>query len=322
MHLTNSAIEDQVISYVNSWSVGLGPPRKGIRGFHPGIYSDANHLKKIGINPFSHYISSGMPVGIWNYKVISSENQRDKIYLPADGNVALHIHVFYVEIFHDIILRILENKIRPDIFITVTNSKEIEIIEKLLVDNKLNVTSIDLVDNIGRNIKPLIDIYNNKIKGKYKYFGHIHTKKSPYDGHEMGAAWGNSILNNLLGNKKAPMLDLILNEMEIENKIGIVVPEDPNIVGWDKNLEAAKKILNDLEIKEELPINFNFPIGAMFIARDVAIKFINNPKLKNLDYPKEPVPRDGTVLHAIERLMGFTNEPFVLSAAYLEGTKR
>jgi lipopolysaccharide biosynthesis protein len=106
------------------------------------------------------------------------------------------------------------------------------------------------------------------------------------------------------------------------NKIGIVVPEDPNIVGWDKNLDIAHKILSKLNFEKKLTDNFIFPIGAMFIARCDAIKYIANPAILNLEYPIEPVPRDGTILHAIERLIGFPKAPFEVAAAYLEGTKR
>ena len=72
----------------------------------------------------------------------------------------------------------------------------------------------------------------------------------------------------------------------------------------------------------KLPDSFIFPIGAMFIARCAAIQFIDNQSILNFEYPLEPVPRDGTILHAIERLMGFPKAPFQVAAAYLEGTKR
>jgi len=322
-HLQNSTIDDQVVSYVNSWSIGLGPPRKGLRGFHPGIYSENIDLNSQGINPLAHYIISGMPKGPWNYRVISSVDRVDDLNLPLDNSIALHVHVFYIDLFPEIIERILENKIRPDLFITVTNSLNKTTVEYLLKNYEGNIISIEIITNLGRNIKPFIDTYKYNIKDKYKYVGHLHTKKSSYECPIMGKTWANSIFNNLLGSPSNPMLDLILGSMEEEDcNIGIVIPEDPNIIGWDGNLEVAQKLIDKLHPKNKLPDSFLFPIGAMFIARSDAINFIENLNLTESDYPKEPVPRDGTILHAIERLIGFPKAPFQVTAAYLEGTKR
>jgi lipopolysaccharide biosynthesis protein len=195
--------------------------------------------------------------------------------------------------------------------------------ETLLKQYEGNIIKIDIVSNLGRNIKPFIDTYKNNITGKYKYVGHLHTKKSPYDSPEMGKAWVNSIFNNLLGLHDKPMLDLIFSSMEDENsKIGIVIPEDPNVVGWDTNLEVALNILDKFNLEEKMPNSFLFPIGSMFIGRCDAIKFIKELNLTESEYPQEPVPRDGTLLHAIERLIGFPSYPFEVATAYLEGTKR
>lgn len=323
VHLENSSIENQVISYVNAWSTGLGPPRKGIRGFHPGIYSEKIGVNLSGHNPLAHYISAGMPKGPWNYFVISSASEETNNKLPDHKLVAVHIHVYYIEIFYEIIERLSENNIKPDLFITITDESNRVKVSDFLQNYKGNLISIDLVINLGRNIKPFIETFHNKIIEQYKYVAHFHTKKSPYDHPLMGPRWVNSILNNLLGIRGIPMLDLILKLMEDEiNEIGIVVPEDPNIVGWNKNLDIAYEILYKLNSMNKLQENFIFPIGAMFVAKCKALQYIVNPKILKLEYPKEPVQRDGTVLHAIERLIGYPMPKFKIATAYLEGTKR
>ena len=53
---------------------------------------------------------------------------------------------------------------------------------------------------------------------------------------------------------------------------------------------------------DELPENFAFPVGTMFWARvEEALRPLFNLGLTWQDYPSEPAPRDGTVLHALER---------------------
>jgi lipopolysaccharide biosynthesis protein len=61
---------------------------------------------------------------------------------------------------------------------------------------------------------------------------------------------------------------------------------------------------------ESLPECFDFPLGTMFLARAAAIKPLIELGLQWEDYPQEPLPNDGTILHAIERLM-----PFVVAHA-------
>jgi lipopolysaccharide biosynthesis protein len=58
-------------------------------------------------------------------------------------------------------------------------------------------------------------------------------------------------------------------------------------------------------IKEPLPPFFDFPVGTMFWARTAALKPLFNLKLGWSDYPEEPLPNDGTILHALERLLPF-----------------
>ncbi len=46
-----------------------------------------------------------------------------------------------------------------------------------------------------------------------------------------------------------------------------------------------------------------FPVGNMFAARPAALKPLLDLDLQWDDYPAEPVPDDGTVLHGLERIL-------------------
>jgi lipopolysaccharide biosynthesis protein len=46
-----------------------------------------------------------------------------------------------------------------------------------------------------------------------------------------------------------------------------------------------------------------FPVGSMFWARVPALSALLGLGLRWEDYPEEPVPYDGTILHAIERML-------------------
>ncbi len=89
--------------------------------------------------------------------------------------------------------------------------------------------------------------------------------------------------------------------MEADASIGMVFPDDPYAVGWDANRIFAEAIAPRIGL-ETLPEHFIFPIGTMFWARSSALAPLMNLKLDWDDYPQEPLPYDGTLLHAIERL--------------------
>ena len=50
-------------------------------------------------------------------------------------------------------------------------------------------------------------------------------------------------------------------------------------------------------------MTFNFPAGTMFWARTIALGPLFELGLSWDDYPAEPLPCDGSLLHAIERLL-------------------
>ena len=122
----------------------------------------------------------------------------------------------------------------------------------------------------------------------------------------MGEDWRLFLLENLLGGK-SNMADVILERMATDPSIGIIFPDDPHIVGWDKNRRYAEELCRQLGL-DSLPNNFLFPVGTMFWARAGALTSIFDIGLDWQDYPMEPLPDDGSILHALERLL-----PFVVS---------
>ena len=82
-------------------------------------------------------------------------------------------------------------------------------------------------------------------------------------------------------------------------------PEDANLNDWDSNREYADDLAAKLGLKLPLPNHLDFPQGTMFWVRPKAIKSMIDLGLRWTDYPAEPVPIDGTMLHALERLVPF-----------------
>lgn len=116
------------------------------------------------------------------------------------------------------------------------------------------------------------------------------------------ARWREFLLSNLLGNHDEPMADAILTAMNKDSEIGLVFPDDPGCLGWTENRPYAETLASRLRLGP-LPDAINFPVGTMFWARQGALSSLYNLALSWEDYPDEPLGYDGSMLHAIERLL-------------------
>ena len=159
-----------------------------------------------------------------------------------------------------------------------------------------------MIQNKGRDIGPLLCELGESLDSSYEIYGHIHTKKSVLIGADQATRWRTFLLDNIIGGPKNKMIDTVIHRFIEEKDLGMVFPDDPNCVGWGDNYDIAQDIAYKLGIKE-LPNSFNFPIGTMFWARKGALKSLYEMGLSWEDLPEEPLGYDGTILHAIERLL-------------------
>ena len=120
------------------------------------------------------------------------------------------------------------------------------------------------------------------------------------------------------------MADAILRVFAEEPRVGLVFAEDPHLNGWDENLEIAEALAARMKLGGPLPMHFDFPIGTMFWARLDALTPLIRLNLHADDFPAEPLPIDGTLLHALERIIPFAaaDAGFDYATAYVRNSKR
>lgn len=295
--------EGEVRAYVRAWASGVSR-RKPFPGFHPGVYLEQHGVAVQGADPLADYLRAGRPDGQWSYPVIVAGDVGDES-LPDSRRVALHIHAYYPELLPEILSRLSRNRARPDLFVSIANKDAYALVVGELENYKGKVVDIQLVPNRGRDIGPFLTAFGRRIMADYDFVGHIHTKKSAdVKDAAMGSSWYRFLLENLLGGEAGSMADSILEKMNADASIGMVFPDDPNVVGWSANRIIAESLAVRMAL-EELPEYFNFPVGTMFWARTLALTPLMDFNLDWEDYPEEPLPYDGTSLHAMERLFSF-----------------
>ena len=167
------------------------------------------------------------------------------------------------------------------------------------------IIDVQVTPNLGRDIGPLVTQFGPALSASYDIIGHLHTKKSAHVANRpIAEAWITFLLENLLGGKDGgAMLDSILSSMASDPMIGIVFPDDPHVMSWTGNRKYAEDLSARMKCGE-LPEQFNFPIGSMFWMRSAVLKKFVELDLAWDDYAPEPLPYDGTLIHAIERLFG------------------
>jgi hypothetical protein len=213
-----------------------------------------------------------------------------------DIKLGVVIHVFYPELL-DEIFSILNELPYVDKLVLTCTSKFIAK-TKSRVKNQ-NFVEVVEVENKGRDILPWLDVADrfNDFDAVLK----LHTKSTPHEPELAG--WRLQLLWQLSGKEN---LTHILKQFAEESALGMVIPKyHPFIaphINWGQNLENAKMLAERLSI--ELPDDIKkFPAGSMFWYRPSALRRLFESGLSEHDFPSEEGQIDGSIMHAIERVL-------------------
>jgi rhamnosyltransferase len=243
-------------------------------------------------------------------KMITTKNINSIAFSFA--KVAIHLHVFFLDIFEKYIQIFDDYSFKFDLFITTDTLEKKEYIEKYL-DNHITgrkLKEIVITENKGRDILPWLKI-KNKLE-VYDIVGHFHTKKSGSAYHWIGITWLQDIFNTLL----IPINRILFSFFKNVN-IGIIIPEIPYIFQYyylfsfpkeTKLHQIMAEMWGKMGCKKEIDfkdlLTAIMPFGTMFWYRPIALKSLIDFPLENFyTVPDEPFPLNNTVLHAIERLL-------------------
>ncbi len=300
--------EMAAMTHVRTWRCGFSE-RRPAPGIHPGILAEMRPGR--AGDPFAAYIRDGKPAGPWRRQVIGPG--------PGDGRAgtlraALHLHLFHADQLDDILRRLAVNVRRCDLIVTTDSrakAREIEWRAATLPARRLRIL---LVPNRGRDIGAFLTGLGAAMLAEYEVVGHLHSKKTEHQAAEVGRRWRERLMQGLVGDAY-PMADRILAAFEADPSLGLVHPDDPNLLGWEQRARSGLPIAERSNRPwaealgrrmgiDPLPESFDFPVGTMFWARPRALRPLFDLGLRWEDYPPEPAPIDASVLHAIERLVG------------------
>ena len=285
--------------YVRQWRTGINP-RKPQAGFHPGIYQELTMEPSSWDEPLLDWHRKGKPEGPWKKELITPWTGSASSHEGL--RVGVHIHVHYHEFLPALLKSISHNTFQPELIISLHDASAKDAVADLTKGYGCAVLDLRVVPNRGRNLGPLFNGIGRDLEREFEIYAHLHTKGSRHQNQRAVERWRGFLLDQLMGTAATPMGDRVLEAMLAQPKIGLVFPDDPSAIGWDANRGQAEALAKTFGLGE-LPNQIDVPVGAMFWARRGALTPIYEQEWSWDFYPAEPICSDGTVLHAMERML-------------------
>ncbi len=244
---------------------------------------------------------------------------RKTIFDPATARIAIIIHVYYMDVFVEILESLGEIDARHKLIVTTIAEHEDEV--RAILTSAGISHEIQVYENRGRDVLPFLNALRSIDFDTYPFILKLHTKKSPHRGD--GATWRQQACSCLaLPAQRA----WILKQLCAMPDVGMVGPHDHLIsmsfyIG--SNLERVSELAARLGVAVDLERDY-FVAGTMFFARSEALRPLMNIALDANDFEPEEARLDGTMAHAIERIFAYsaTAAGFAISSANVGDAER
>lgn len=308
---------DAIFDYLKrGWRKGYDP----CRFFSTRFYLGYQDIAASGICPLVHYLEHGMNERrstadpfktMYRAADLVSTDHADKT-TTTDPSIGVFIHLFYPEL-SDLIISYLNNiPYRYSLHISTRPESTSRV--KELFESKCRLCNrvyVDSFPNIGRDVAPFLCGFGSEVE-KYKVILKLHSKRSPHE--KLLSNWLEHILDNLLGSPD--IIKTLISQLTSEDTKLIYPIETLEIMYgiskdscWghnDQNYKYAQPILEKWNVKSERNEKFVFPAGTMFWCQAEILKPLVDLGLSFSDFDEEGGQIDGTLAHAIERLIGIS----------------
>ncbi|MEY8880075.1 rhamnan synthesis F family protein [Donghicola sp. XS_ASV15] len=308
------------------WHLGLSP----CRWFDTlGYLADNPELAEVGINPFLHYLETGMDAGrrpmpffvdrtsthpdlkrsgryeygpIRHVLNFAAEGAAEPEALPE--RLAVHIHLYYTEMLGPVATLIGRLPCGFDLLVSTQEDADTEALQTQLSALLPLARSVTVrgVPNRGRDMSPWLVCFQDEIR-QSDLFLHLHGKKSAH--HSYHSGWFEFLGHSLLGSPAVArqMLSLFAKYPDL----GMVAPGYWQMLRRAPNYGKSQDLCRHLTARMGIPLPDicpDFPAGGFFCCRSAVLTPLLDLNLGFQDFPAEEGQICGTLAHAIERLLG------------------
>lgn len=243
--------------------------------------------------------------------ILPKKEKLCKVDLSIYESVIVVIHIYYYERV-SFYLKYIEN-IPESIFLLITVSeKATGDLLVLHLNRPVEKYKVLVKENRGRDISSLLVAARQEIL-KYKYVCFLHDKKEKVEWKKKDVEqWNCCLWENSIGSEQ--FIENVIYTFQKNRRLGLLVPPSPiteNIEygyhdSWGDNFTLTQKLATQMNLKCNLKKTFPpITLGTVFWAKTDALKNLLYIDWKYEDFEPEPLAEDGTISHAIERILPY-----------------
>ena len=262
-----------------------------------------------------------------NYKMSTlRQNLHLNYILPADGapyksaaKTALICYIYYADLIDYCYQYALSMPDDADIYIITCKDELTAACRKAFADFPCHALQVIQMENRGRDVAAYL-VAARDVFAKYDYVCCMHDKKSPQFTETIGQDFSYHLFECNLSSKA--YVGNIIKTFDENPRLGMLVPPFVNfgrVQTIQKQMasegEAVKSLLEQMNFSVPYDEDVVAPLGTMFWVRGKAFLPMFKHQWQHTDFPAEPNPPTGTLLHAIERFYPFA----VQEAGYFVG---
>ena len=219
---------------------------------------------------------------------------------------ALLVHGYHLDLLDDLLGELLlglnqQQQPVPSLYVSTPEAQR-QAVEALLKGQGWPSGEIVGVANRGRDVAPFVgELLPRALAQGHPWIIKLHTKRSSHLAN--GRAWGNHLQQQLATAEALHTLGCCFAE---QPQLGLVAPAGtllPSSISLHHNASHLQQLLPRLGISGRWLLQQSFVAGSMFAARPEALAPLCQLQLPLDGFEPEQQQRDGTLAHALERLM-------------------
>lgn len=209
------------------------------------------------------------------------------------------VHAWYPDVLEEITRALNDSGIDWEIVVT-TSAAQADAVRDVLGRCKM-LSRLVIFENRGRDILPFLQVANQLVDSGHDVVLKLHTKRSPH--RQDGDAWRKDLIGKLVSGHRAKT---ILSAFDRRPELGMVGPEG-HILALSEHLGANARSIDYLVSRTGIGMpdveKDNFVSGSMFWVRLQALRPLLDAHLGDFEFETENGQIDGTLAHAVERLV-------------------
>ncbi|CAN7558416.1 glycosyltransferase [Phenylobacterium sp. LjRoot225] len=225
-------------------------------------------------------------------------------YEPAAPplSTVILLHAYHVEVLPEMAALLRRLPFPADLVVTTDAEAKRAAILAAFEGWTVGGLEVRVTPNRGRNVGPQL-IACRDVVDAHELVLILHTKVSAHT--DALAGWREFLLRDLVGS--AGVARGVMEAFARLPKLGVLAPRTFPLIRrhmtWGENYAACRGLADRLGFALFPDSPLDFPAGFMFWARSAALRPLLDLNLDWEDFPTEAGQKDGTVAHALERLI-------------------